>query len=109
MGTQRYTALVPLGASQTVKIRPLSEFLIPCIYRIFRASQNGNRWCIINKMFAKFQPLDDRVNFSLEASEAQIRPLEDFVAELNWRLWETRVTSRQGRQTALLFLCDKIL
>ena len=28
---------------------------------------------------------------------------------INWRLRETRVTSRQGRQTALSFLCDKIL
>ena len=33
-----------LGTGQTVEIRPLSEFLIPGIYRIFRASQNANRW-----------------------------------------------------------------
>ena len=26
-----------------------------------------------------------------------------------WRLRETRVTNRQGRQTALSFLCDKII
>ena len=38
-----------------------------------------------------------------------IRSLEDFVAEVNWKLRETRVTSRQGRQTTLSFLCDKIL
>ena len=32
-----------------------------------------------------------------------------FLCEVNWRLRETRVTSRQGRQTVLSFLCDKIL
>ena len=41
------------GAGYTVEIRPLSEFLIPSIYQTFRASQNANRWRIINQMFAK--------------------------------------------------------
>ena len=36
------------GTGQTVEIRPLSEFLIPSIYWIFRASQNTYRWRIIN-------------------------------------------------------------
>ena len=39
----------------------------------------------------------------------RIPSLEDFVTEVDWRLRETRVTSRQGRQTALSFLCYKIL
>ena len=32
------------------------------LYWIFRATQNYNRWCIINEMFAKSLPLDTRVN-----------------------------------------------
>ena len=52
-----HRARVRLGSGQTVEICPLSEFLIPSIYRIFRASQNAKRWCIINKMFAKSQPI----------------------------------------------------
>ena len=52
---------IALGTGQTVEIRPLSEFLIPSIYRIFRASQNANRCCIINQMFAKSLPVDARV------------------------------------------------
>ena len=55
--------LIILGTGQTVKIRHLSEFVIPSIYRIFRASQNANRWCIINQMFAKSPPLDARIIF----------------------------------------------
>ena len=52
------------GASQTVEIRPLSEFLIPSNYRIFRASQNANRWRLINQMFAKSLPVDGSNNFA---------------------------------------------
>ena len=51
------------GTGQTVGIHPQSKFFIPSIYRIFRASQNTKRWRVINKMFAKFQPLDARVIF----------------------------------------------
>ena len=54
---------VVVGTGQTVEIRPLLEFLIPSIYRIFRASQNANRWRIINQMFAESPPLDARVKF----------------------------------------------
>ena len=32
-----------------------------------------------------------------------------FWYEVNWRLRELRVTSRQGRQTAMSFLCDIFL
>ena len=49
------------GTGQTVEILPLSEFLIPSIYWIFRASQNTYRWRIINQMFAKSPSLDARV------------------------------------------------
>ena len=33
----------------------------PSIYRIFRASHNAKRWCIINQMFANSLPVDARV------------------------------------------------
>ena len=52
------------GARQIKGFRPLLEKTFPSIYRIFRASQNTNRWRIINTMFAKSQPLDARVMFS---------------------------------------------
>ena len=51
---------IALGTGQTVEIRPLSEFLIPSIYRIFRTTHNANRWRIINQMFAKSLSLDAR-------------------------------------------------
>ena len=44
-----------------------------------------------------------------EKIHIRIRSLEDFVVEVNWRFRETKVMSRQGRQTALSFLYDKIL
>ena len=50
-----------LGASQTKGFRPLLEVFFPSIYRIFRASHNANRWCIINQMFANSLPVDARV------------------------------------------------
>ena len=50
-----------LGAGQTKGFRPLLDVFTPSIYRIFRASQNTNRWRIINQMFAKSLPLDARV------------------------------------------------
>ena len=50
-----------LGAGQTKGFRPLLDVFTPSIYRIFRASQNANRWCIINQKFAKSLPLDARV------------------------------------------------
>ena len=51
------------GADQTKGFRPLLYVFIPSIYRIFRTSQNTNRWRIIDTMFAKSQPLDARVMF----------------------------------------------
>ena len=51
----------PEALARQYSLRPLSIFLNPSIYWIFRASQNANRWCIINQMFAKTQPLDARV------------------------------------------------
>ena len=46
------------------------DVFIPGIYQIFRASQNANRWRIINQMFAKSQQLDAwEFFFLLEASE----------------------------------------
>ena len=50
------------GASQIKGFRPMFEKTFPSIYRIFRASQNTNRWRIIGKL-AKSQPLDARVMF----------------------------------------------
>ena len=52
-----------LGASQIKGFRPLLEKTFPSIYQIFRASQNTNRWRIIDTIFAKSQPLDARVMF----------------------------------------------
>ena len=61
---------VLVGTGQTVEIRPLSEFLINWI---FRASQNANRWHIINQMFAKFPPLDARVKKICKRSLKSLR------------------------------------
>ena len=55
--------LALLGASQIKGFRPLLEKTFPSIYRIFRASQNTNRWHIIDTMFAKSQPLNARLMF----------------------------------------------
>ena len=52
---------VRLGAGQTKVFRPLLDVFFPSIYRIFRASHNANRWCIINQMFANSRPVDARV------------------------------------------------
>ena len=52
---------IELAAGQTEGFRPLLDVFIPSIYRIFRATQNANRWRIINQMFAKSLPLDARV------------------------------------------------
>ena len=49
------------GASQTKGFRPLLDVFFPRIYRIFRASHNANRWCIIDQMFAYSLPVDARV------------------------------------------------
>ena len=60
------------------------------IYRIFRASQNTNRWRIINQMFAKFLSLDARVkkislggafSLSLAGASATVRTLRRREAE----------------------------
>ena len=53
------------GASQIKEFRPLLEKTFPSIFRIFRVSQNTNRWRIIDTMFAKSKPLDARVMFFL--------------------------------------------
>ena len=50
-----------VGPGQTKKFRALLDVFIPSIYRIFRASQNTNRWRIINQMFAKSMQVDARV------------------------------------------------
>ena len=50
-----------LGAGQTKGFHPLLDVFFPSIYRIFNASYNANRWCIINQMFAKSLPVDARV------------------------------------------------
>ena len=47
--------------------------------------------------------------YMFQVLKLRIQSLEDFVTEVNLRLRETRVTSRQGWQTGLLFSCDKIL
>ena len=52
---------IHFGASQTKGFRPLSDVFFPSIYRIFRASHDTNRWCIINQMFANSLPVDARV------------------------------------------------
>ena len=50
-----------LGSGQTKGFCPLLDVFISSIYWIFRATQNANRWRIINQMFAKSLPLDARV------------------------------------------------
>ena len=50
-----------LGSGQTKGFCPLLDVFSPSIYWIFRATQNANRWPIINQMFAKSLPLDARV------------------------------------------------
>ena len=52
---------LPRGTSQTKEFCPLLDVFFPSIYRIFRASHNANRWCIINQMFANSLPVDARV------------------------------------------------
>ena len=47
-----------LGTSQIKGFRHLLKNTFPSIYWIFRASQNTNRWRIIDTMFAKSQPLN---------------------------------------------------
>ena len=49
------------GAGQTKEFRALLDVFPPCIYRIFRASHNANRWSLINQMFANPLPVDARV------------------------------------------------
>ena len=51
------------GGGQTKGFCPLLDVFIPIIYRIFRATQNANRWRIINQVFAKSLPLDVRVKY----------------------------------------------
>ena len=62
-GRKLYCLARALGASQTKGFRPLLDVFFPSIYRIFKASYNANRWCIINQMFAKSLPVDASVNF----------------------------------------------
>ena len=50
-----------------------------------------------------------RYYHSISTFLPRIQSLEGFVPEANRRLQETRVTSRQRRQTALSFLCDMLL
>ena len=54
-------SMASYGAGQTKRFRPLLDVFIPSIYQIFRATQNANRWRIINQMFAKSLTLDARV------------------------------------------------
>ena len=57
------------GASQTKGFRPLLDIFIPSIYQIFRASQNANRWRIINKCLLSLGQSQRVKNIVLEASE----------------------------------------
>ena len=50
-----------IGSGQTKGFCPLLDVFFPSIYWIFRATQNANRWRIINQMFVKSLPLDARV------------------------------------------------